>query len=282
MESASKAPVEEEVAARLSKSPSVATLLDISSSSHRALREALGPHHLHYTAHFELKPVQPLGRPAKVGERIETDLQVDDELELVWAAPDDAGLHFSLRQQNNHDDRRELVVDGETAYTRLWEAPWYERELDGQLHEQWLDDAIHAVHDMLEFAAPGLALGLPEEVELGGRKAYAFALSRSAETEVELGRGGDASLWRAGAKLETVEGRVVFDAATGAAIDAKIELSFTMRDAAGRDMRGQSRLEAKLEMGPQSIVVPESAGPLPTRERYEIERKKLLDGLAAL
>lgn len=270
------------VAQRLGASPTVADLVDALGSSHAELRTVVGPHRIEQRSKFSLRPAKPLGRPPRPGEPIETEIEVVDELDLVWSEPSDDGPQFSLRQRNDHDERRELVVLGERAFTRLREDPWYVRELDGELHELWLDDAIRGVHDLVEFVAPQLAVSAPEATKVEGRSAFAFSLSLAPQKDLSLVRAAPTSEWRAAAKLETIEGRIVVDAQSGAALEAQLTADFSMRDGAGRPMRGHAELTRSLQIGPQPVPSAPAATPLPERHRYEVERKKLLDGLAAL
>jgi hypothetical protein len=260
---------------------SIRTLLDLLNAQHADIRARLGAHAIHYEAHFELKPQQPLEVPAKVGEAIETDLDVDDELEFSWAGTVGGHPHAALRQQNSQEDRRELILLEGRAYTRLHEDQWYQRELDGDLHESWFQEAYASVHDFVEFAAPQLRIAEQKEVDHDGRTAIALTFEQTPSQDDSLARDGSPSRWRASSRLDSAVGEVLIDRQTGVWLSAKFEIGWRMTDRAQRPLIGKSRIDATLKPGKVTITAPLGAQPMPERHRYRLERDKLLDGLAA-
>lgn len=261
--------------------PTVSTLLDLLSANHADVGARIGPHQLKYTAHFELKPERALTVPPKVGDPIETDLEVDDELEFAWHGVVDGHPHASLRQENSREDRRQLVLLDGQAYTRLHEDQWYQRELDGNLHETWFVEAYHAVHDVIEFAAPRLKIASQEQVQYEGRSAIVVHLERAPARDEALGRDGAPSRWRASSHLDSVTGSVVIDRKSGVWLAAQVQIGWRMTDKAQRPLIAKSTIEATLVPGKVEISAPSGAVPMPERHRYKLEREKLLDGLAA-
>src|SRR5690606_5573629 len=175
---------------------------------HVQVRSQIGPHRLDYSADFELVPESPSDQSPKVGEPIELAMTVHDELSLVWASTDEHAQRFSIRQLNDREDRRELVVAGQLAYTRLREANWYQRLLDGDVHELWLDDAQRSVHDLFEFMAPRAAVKFLGENETEGVRTLRYGLTLADAVDTALGRDGDESLWRAAAEIRSLSGEL--------------------------------------------------------------------------
>ena len=258
-------------------------LLELLAMPHQLARSgSLGPHTISYRAHFELLPQAPDDHPPKVGEAIHTSFDVDDELELRWDLPADGVPRAWLRQQNSREDRRELILLDGQAYTRLHEDQWYQRELDGDLHETWFAEAYASVHDFVEFAAPQLTLERVDELDGGpSGKQLEVHLSLGKGRDEALGRDGAPSRWRATSRIDAASGWVRIDAESGVWLAAEMNLAWRMTDAAQRPLVGKSSINASLAPGPVQIELPAGAVPMPERMRYTVERNKLLDGLAA-
>lgn len=75
----------------------------------------------------------------------------------------------------------------------------------------------------------------------------------------------------------------MLDRATGSWLSAALEVTWHFDDSAGREVRGSVELDGRLDVlgVPPVITAPATAQPLPERERPEILRERLLDGLAA-
>ncbi|MFV8754038.1 hypothetical protein ACNOYE_26125 [Nannocystaceae bacterium ST9] len=273
--------------------PDYAGLIGMLAQPHALARELLGPHELHYEASFYTGPNpeqlaldQPLP-DVGVDEPIVERFAIHDQLDLRWLAAPGGAPHFSLSQRGGEPNAsREVIVIGEQTWAQVDERGWFGRELDGDLWTLWLDDAQHAVLDAVELAGPRLALGPVETTELGGRSALKLSLSRGdtlhADRVVE-----PPHAWRGDASLDAISGELVIDRASGLWLSAKIDVVWSFRDSAGRDVFGSLRLEASVEPLPDSdalrasIAAPEGAKPLPERDRPELLRERLLDGLAA-
>jgi hypothetical protein len=262
----------------LESDASVEALLALLARPHRDARNAIGPHRLSYTANFELKPVDDPGRP-KVGQPVLTDQAVTDELILEWGSAPGEPTAFRLEQHNDHDEGREIIVIDETVFSQLRHRSWFERGLDSELHELWLDDAFHSVHDAVAFAAPNLAVEVSDDGET-----VSVALNRSEAKNADLVRVDPSTDWRHRAEIESIEGTVVIDKASGVWRSGTVSVGYSLADKLGRKLRGRTAVEGSLEPAdPGSITIkaPQGASPLPERERLELERAKLLDGLAA-
>lgn len=273
----------EDLVEGLASEPSPAALLGLLGRPHREVRRALGPHRLGYTLTTELKPVEDPGRP-KVGEPVLGDQRIVDELVLEWATVEDGPELFRLEQHNDADEGREVVLIDETIYTKLRHRPWFSRELDSQVHELWLDDAFHCMNDAVSFAGPWLAVSVEEGEELAGRPTLAVTLGMADGSDATLVPSDPGSTWRHGVTFESIEGALNLDKQTGAWLTGELKIGYTASDKLGRKLRGSLEIAGKLEPVDGSnlaITAPEGVAPLPERERYEVERVKLLDGLAA-
>ena len=273
----------EDLVEALGSQPSPAALLTLLGRRHREVRGALGPHRITYTLDTELIPVEDPGRP-KVGEPVLTEQRVVDELVLEWATTDDGPELFRLEQHNDADEGREVVLIDETIYTKLRHRPWFSRELDSQLHELWLDDAFHCMNDAVAFAGPALAVSVEEGDEIGGRPTLAVTLGMAEGNDATLVPSDPGSIWRHGVAFEAIEGALSLDKETGAWLTGDLRVGYVASDKLGRKLRGSLEITGKLEPVDGSnlaITAPEGVAPLPQRERYEVERVKLLDGLAA-
>lgn len=267
--------------------PGPTTLLAALAQPHRDVREHVGPHRLRYTGEYALVPVEEPGRP-KVGEPVLEGREVTDELTLEWASGAGEPLAFHLVQKSDHDDSRHIVVLDERMYTHLEHRGWFWRELDSELHEQWLDDAVHCLHDAVALAAPRLTVTVGEGEGQGDGGTMLATLSLAEATDRELIQSeavtGPGTAWRHKAQIEDVSGQIVLDREDGSWRSGEVEVGYTLADRLGRKLRGRLRVEARLEpagAGDLEITPPEGAEPVPERERYEVERAKLLDGLAA-
>jgi hypothetical protein len=255
----------------------VPTILAVLGQPHAQMRARVGPHRLDYTARFVLAPVEDPGRP-RVGERVVRPQAVTDTLSLVFAGDDP--LAFRLEQHNDADQGRSIVVLGERIYSQMRHRSWHVRDLDSQLHEQWLDDAHHAVADALAFAAPQLSIA----VEDGDADTVHVVLSRADAPDPDAIVDEPSAAWRAQASLDRIDGELELDRPTASLRAARIEVDFSVPDPGGRPLRGELRLSATLAPASAdalNVSAPEGALPLPERERYELERAELLDGLAA-
>lgn len=256
--------------------PTVEGLLALLGQSHRAAREALGPHRIQSTADLALRPPGDLPRPIVDGPAPAPQV-VHDDLLLVWAGKDDRDLRLHLRQGPDEAGARELVIIGEDVHTRLPYRTFLRRELDSDVHWLWLDDAFHHVHDLVELAAPSLVVSLAGDAD--GLVHVELTRSESADpTRVATGLGRE---WRAAAAITAIEGTLDLDRRAGIWRRADLRVAYTTKDAAGNLLQGEARLHAELTPDPAlTVEAPARSAALPTRPRYDDERRHLLDGLA--
>jgi hypothetical protein len=261
-------------------------LLAALAQPHAVAREAIGPHRLRYTGSFSLQPSDPSDAPPPLDGPVVPSQSVADALTLVWATPEAEGPRFSLTQNNDHERGRDVIVEGGQVYTRLHPRDWMFYPLETDVYELWLDDAQTAPHDLLQFAAPQLSVtASPRPGEgLAGGDAIAFDLGASDHEQPALRAEGPTRAWREGVVLDEIRGAIVVDGATGVWLNADIGIHYALAGADGRELRGAIQLRGAVEPLTEDAAVvtaPAEALPLPQRTRYEEERARLLDGLAA-
>lgn len=269
------------------RDPGVETVLRALAQPHAAVRDAIGPHRLRYTA--ELSLVDPASGDDEALPELDApavlDQEVHDELELVWAPSSPATPRLRLRQSNDHERGREVILVDGRLHTRQRHRPWVHYPVETDLHERWLDDAQRAVHDVVELAAPRLRIDAQTTDRPGfDGAAVALKLGLAEATNATLQRSGSVSRWRGQAEVQQVSGEIVLDATTGAWLSANVDVQYALEAADGRTLRGAVHLEGTVEPLPEGgvdIRAPADSEPLAERTRLQAERQELLDGLAA-
>lgn len=262
--------------------PSFVELLE---TRHAVARNLLGPHRLRYTAQLGTGPVgvppdAPLPDVA-LGEPIYERFDLTDELELRWGSAPGEPPRFFLEQHNEHEHGRALIVIGEQSWTQLDGLTWLAGPLESDMWQLWADDAQHAVLDLVQLAGPHADIDSVEPIEVDGRPAVRVSLRASETHHVE--RTLDAPTpWRHGATVEIATASIVLDRATGLWLAAQIELRWRFEDIAGRDLAGLARFDGRVEIPaePPPIAPPSTSEPIPERERPQLLRDRMLDGLA--
>lgn len=265
--------------------PDYATLTSLLRQGHAVAREQFGPHRLRYNATIRTGPAkiddaQPLP-DVTVDQPIYERFVVTDVLELLWGSQPGEPPRLALDQHNEHEHGRALVLIGEREWANLDGRGWFERPLETDLWQLWADDAQHAVLDLIELAGPHADINAIALEDLDGRPAVRVSLRQSEQHHRE--RTVDAPTpWRHDAEVQVISASVVLDRATGLWRRASIELSWSFRDSAHRDLRGHARLEGSVDpLGEApAIMPPVDAQRTPERDRPELLRERLLDGLA--
>lgn len=257
----------------------VAALLEALRQPHARARAATGPHRMAVHATFDLSPQGEPATPEPAVDELRPVAQhVDDTLELLWVTASPNQPRFSLSQSNDHDRGRDVVVDGETIYTRQRNRGWYVGPLQSDLYELWLDDAQRSVYDAVALAAPQLAV----TVTPGADGRLSFALSRAAAANLALVVADDRAAWRKAAAIDEIAGTLEVDGRSGAWLAADLRVGFSMPGPDGRPLVGRVTLVAQTTAvdAQTPLAVPTGALPLLERDRYDAERARLLDGLA--
>jgi hypothetical protein len=264
--------------------PDYATLTALLGQGHAIAREQFGPHRLRYNAAIETGPVgvakDQLLPDVAVDQPIHERFVVTDVLELLWGSQPGEPARLSLDQHNEHEHGRALILIDEREWANLDGRGWFERPLESDLWQLWADDAQHAVLDLVELAGPHAEIESVALEDLDGRPAVRIHLRPSEQRHAERTVDGPTP-WRHDAEVQVISATVVLDRATGLWRRASIELEWTFRDSAHRDLRGHVRFEGSVDPLAQApIVPPTEAKPVPERDRPEALRERLLDGLA--
>ncbi|MCA9708547.1 MAG: hypothetical protein KDK70_22045, partial [Myxococcales bacterium] len=264
--------------------PTVEDLLAALAQPHAEVRTRVGPHVLSTTADFSLRPSDGDAPPRSVVDQPVVEPQaVHDALTLRWGTTDPDDWRLSLSQANDHERGRDVIVVGPTVHVRHAHRGWTHYPRDSDLLELWLDDAQRSVHDVIELAAPRLALTAQtiEGAGLAGGPAVEITLALAEATTPTRAAAGPTQAWREGAEIQAVEGSVRLDAAHGIWLHADVSVGYALTGADGRPLAGHVHLQGRVEPGAVEIEAPADSGPLPSRLRYDDEQRQLLDGLAA-
>lgn len=249
---------------------------------HAAVREQLGPHALTCATTLSLTPTEPSRPNPAVGAMVSPRQSIADTVALRWDTPDDDGPRFALEQHNDKERGRSVVITAGTLYAKLEHRAWTFHAVESDVHELWLDDAWHAGHDALEFLLPAASVASEAAPGEGWNGGDAVRL-RLTPGEGPTPPGRDEG-WRKGVAFSALAGTLLVDTTTGAWLALDATATYTVSGGAGGPLEGHfevhGRLAPTLPEAPH-IAVPNEAVALPQRHRYEEERKRLLDGLAA-
>lgn len=265
--------------------PDYSTLVAMLGQGHAVARETLGPHRLRYSASFTTGPAtlaldQPLPE-VPVDQPIHERFVVTDVLELLWGSAPGEPPRLVLVQHNEHEHGRALVLLDEREWTNLDGRGWFERPLETDLWKLWADDAQHAVLDLVELAGPHADIATVELEDLGDRPALRVSLQASERPHPERTVDGPTP-WRHDAKVRVLAATIWLDRSTGLWRRASIDVEWTFHDSAHRELRGSARFEGSVDLLAEApaITPPAEAKPVPERDRPELLRERLLDGLA--
>lgn len=260
-------------------------LVELLGAGHEQARSLLGPHRLRYTAQLttgpaNLGPDDPLAYVA-VGEPIHERFTVTDQLELRWGSQVGEPPRLYLEQHNEHEHGRALIVIDEQEWSQLDGRGWLARPLETDLWQLWADDAQHAVLDLVELAGPFADIDAVEVTEVDGRAAVRVSLRAATGHHAERTR-ATLTDWREHANVEIGAASIILDRATGLWLAAQIELRWVFADEAGRKLTGLARFDGRVEIPARApeIAPPSQFAPVPERERLELLRDRMLDGLA--
>lgn len=287
--------------------PLVAPLL----ARHRDARVDLGPHRIVCNLGYEVTPARPSPTPAE-GQTFRGPARLTDAITLEFhPAPDGAPAWFRLEQRDSRGSMREVLWRAGRVDIRHDDRTWSHHAPEGELFEQWLDDAYRCVGESVELAGVGLDVRSSPDEELdaprvtlslrGDRPSIMRAASTSREGSMEDRRDplgapdatlkpgdGDASApevddWRRDTIVTHVDGEVTLVRHGGPWARARLEVAWKQRQRDERGaVHGRLTLDARLDLIDARPAPPPPADsePLPMRRRLTQEAQELLDGLA--
>lgn len=287
--------------------PPLAPLL----ARHRDARVELGPHRIVCNLGYEVAPARPSLTPAE-GQTFRGPTRLTDAITLEFhPAPDGAPAWFRLEQRDSLGGMREVLWRADRVDIRHDDRSWSHHAPEGELFEQWLDDAYRCVGESVELAGPGLSVRpSPGEdldsprVTLGLRgdrpSAMRVTSSNSPSSGVDErarapGPPGEVPEpqdeasspgvddWRRDTVVTHVDGEVTLVRDAGPWARARVEVAWKQRQRDERGaVRGRLTLEASLDLidARPAPPPPLESEPLPMRRRLTREAQELLDGLA--
>ncbi len=257
-------------------------ILALLARPHAEVRDALGPHALTAQTTLSLRPTDPAAANPPLEAAVAPNQALSDQLALRWDSPDAAGPRFALEQHNDQARGRSIVAVDGTLFAKLEHRPWTRHPLESEIHELWLDDAWKTAHDAVEFLLPGATLTASEAPGEGWNDgdAVRLTLQLGAGTPTDRATPG----WRTGVAFSALSGEVLVDVQTGAWLKVDTTATYTVQGGTAGPLAGHFEVHGvvatTLPSAPQ-VRAPPDAVALPERHRYEEERKRLLDGLAA-
>ncbi len=257
-------------------------MLALLGRPHAEVRDALGPHALTATTTLSLRPTTPPEPNPAVDTPVQPDQALSDQLSMRWEPGDDRGPRFALEQHNDADRGRSVVALDGLLFAKLDHRPWTRQPVESEIHELWLDDAWHVAHDAVEFLLPGATLVTSDAPGEGWKDGDAVRITL--EPGPPTPPPGANPGWRSGVAFSALSGEVLVDVQTGAWLEVDAKATYTVDSGPTGPLAGQFEvhgvLAASLPDTP-AVRAPKDAVALPERHRYEEERKRLLDGLAA-
>ncbi len=259
------------------------SLLAALAQNHRTIREQLGPHRLEVLTTFSLSPEHALGQ-VHVGDALPRAQSITDHALLEWASASSEPAAFRFMQENDHEQGREVVVVGETMYSRARHRNWFFGALQTDLVSLWLDELSHGVRDIVQLAAPMMRIDAAgsEPNRADGRQTLTFVLSTADTRDPTLIPNGHGQAWRQRAQVRNVSGSITLDRHSGVWLAADVRVDYSLDDGRGHTLLGTAGLKGTCEpssAGTLHVSAPANASPTPERTRYELERARLLEGL---
>jgi len=257
--------------------PDAGSLLEALAQPHAIARARIGPHRIVYEATYSLIPFQaPPALPTEGAATVPTQ-HVSDRLELLWLGEPEGNPTFSLSQHNDGGGGRDVVATDGRLFTRLESRRFVEQPVETDAYELWLNDAQVAAHDAIAFVAP--SLGTSTE-----------PLGETDRLRIDLGlQRGDATAasppesWRSHVQFDSIRGHIELDGDSGLWRSIDVEAAYVLKTAT-IDYQGSFRVIGAVDANVAqnaSLEAPSDVIALPERRRLQVERDRILDGLAA-
>ncbi len=238
---------------------------------HTRLGELLGPHRL--TAKSQLEVADP-GQGGKVVE------QLGDETVLQFAG----AKAWRGVMNNSADYGREVIALGDKLYLRARYQRWHERPPNDEREPDSLRDGFAqsaaATWDLL---APAIAVTDAGQGSFAGRAARKLGLGQASTPRATPREALAQRKWRESRSITDVQGEVMLDAKTGAALAVSLRGTVSFQRE-GHPLTMKLSVESQLgELGAAQAPTPPPAEDVvqtPGRLHEVDERDRLLEGIA--
>ena len=278
-------------------------LLQVISVPHSEVASRLGPHRIESATRYTITPLaSPKAGPDVVaGFRADSPVQ-PYENSAAWESTaaaleekrlievDEHGaLHLS--NQNDHGYGIEAIVEGQSLYMRLQNAPFVRRQPEGDEVERLRAVAYESGASLLETVASSLYLSPPSEITRLGRPAWAVALSRQDGVATRRPVDVPGKAWRGHVIVEAIDGQAVVDRQRGTLLELKLSVRFQAPrgpvPAGTPSVEGERvQVEAQHELHVvalgnkvEAVKAPSEWIDPPMRPRPTLEKQELLNGL---
>jgi hypothetical protein len=202
--------------------------------------------------------------------------------EIVLFEADGKGSWHGVRE-NSHEQGIEAWAEGEALTVKMRYGKPVRRRPEGdevdRLREDLFGDTA-AYYDLVERYVEASDGG---RTEAAGRPVRRVQLSlRRSPRSAGTAAAGPSRRWRDGVRVDALEGQLMVDAKSGAPLTMELAARASYPRGSGEAQlslqisRRLRDLGAAIEIGP-----PADAMPAPARPRYEVDKRELLEGLAA-
>jgi hypothetical protein len=201
----------------------------------------------------------------------------------VWL--DRAG-NYRLREENDHDGGREIVLSGRELAVALRYGRMIRRVAEEPEPSRLLEEGLGAPWAAFELGAPRAHVEKTGTALVGGVQAttYALTLGEGSGAGFAVAKSGSSATglrsWRGDLAIETLAGRAAVDDATGALLSADLTATFQAPGEAGPE---QGTVEVHALVSDVAATPPierPAADELVLRQRTVPEAHELLRGLA--
>jgi hypothetical protein len=201
----------------------------------------------------------------------------------VWL--DRAG-NYRLREENDHDGGREVILTGRELAVALRYGEMIRRVAEEPEPGRLLEEGLGAPWAAFELCAPRMHVERTGEVLVGGVPATDYTLALG-DGSAPVATASPRPLplvglrsWRGAAMVETLSGHAVVDDATGALLAVDLKGTFQAKGDAGPE-EGAVEVHASLnEVASTPAIERPAADELVLRQRTVPEAHELLRGLA--
>jgi hypothetical protein len=247
---------------RLPETPGVSDVVRALRLSHDDVWQRLGAHR--FEAKTRLRVTGAAGAAAAL-----------DEEHLLEAG---TGGSYHLRSTNSHDLGREAFFVAGQLYVRPRYGTFTRRAPEPGEADRLRRETYGALAAAAELVTPSLAVRPAGRTTVAGRPAVQVTLAlapgpRHAPAETAPGR-----QWRNSVTLTALSGSVTLDVATGVPLACVLTAGYDFREG-GERRTATLEYHGSVTPGITVAVTAPAHVPSPTRTRYQVERRELLEGL---